>query len=123
MSIRIFKRGQIWWVDLDPTKGSEIKKKRPCVIVSSDGASRLPVRIVVPLTEWNDTFATSTFHVRVEVDDAVAFQATGLKKGGAADVMRIRCVSENRFGDYIAQMSADKMDEIAAAIASIIEYA
>ena len=123
MSILIFKRGQVWWVNLDKTVGSEIKKNRPCVIVSSDAASALPVRIVVPLTNWNDTFATSPFHVRVEVDDAVAFEAAGLKKGGVADVMQIRCVSEERFGEYIAQMAADKMEEIAAAIASVIEYA
>lgn len=123
MSIMILKRGQVWWVNLDPTVGSEIKKKRPCVVVSSDAASRLPVRIVVPLTEWNETFATSPFHVLVEVDDVVAFEAAGLKKGGAADVMQIRCVSKKRFGGYIALMSADKMEEIAAAIASIIEYA
>ena len=123
MSIMIFRRGQIWWVDLDPTKGSEIQKKRPCVIVSTDAVSRLPVRIVVPLTDWNDSFAGSPFHVPVEVTDAKAFEGAGLKKGGAADVMQIRCVSEDRFIDQIAQMSASKMEEIAAAIASIIEYA
>jgi mRNA interferase MazF len=30
------KRGEIWWVNLDPTQGREIKKHRPCVIVSAD---------------------------------------------------------------------------------------
>lgn len=123
MSLRIYKRSQIWWIDLDPTKGSEIKKRRPCVIVSTDGVQRLPVRIVVPLTDWNESFTTSMFHIKVDVDDAEAFEATGLKKGGAADVMQIRCVSEDRFGDYIALMSADKMEEIAHAIAAIVEYA
>jgi len=29
-------RGEIWWVDLNPTRGSEINKKRPCVILSVD---------------------------------------------------------------------------------------
>lgn len=123
MSLRIYKRSQIWWVDLDPTKGSEIKKKRPCVIVSTDGVKRLAVRIVVPLTDWNDTFSNSMFHIKVDVDDAKAFDAAGLKKGGAADVLQIRCVAEDRFGDYIALMSADKMEEIAHAIAAIVEYA
>ena len=123
MSLRIYKRSQIWWVNLDPTIGSEIKKMRPCVIVSTDGAKRLPVRIVVPLTDWNDSFMHSVFHIKVEADDATAFEAAGLKKGGAADVMQIRCVSEDRFGDYIALMSAEKMEEIAHAIAGIVEFA
>ena len=30
------KRGEIWWVNLDPTQGREIKKHRLCVIVSAD---------------------------------------------------------------------------------------
>ena len=29
------KRGEIWWVNLNPTRGREIKKHRPCVIVSA----------------------------------------------------------------------------------------
>lgn len=123
MSLMVLRRGQIWWVNLDPTVGSEIQKKRPCVIVSSDAATRLPLRIVVPLTHWNEGFSTSPFHVRVEADNADAWEGVGLKKGGAADVMQVRCVSEDRFESYIALMSAEKMEEIVAAIAAVIEYA
>ena len=43
-------RGDIWLVRLDPTVGSEIKKTRPCVVVSPDGLNHLPVHIVVPMT-------------------------------------------------------------------------
>jgi mRNA interferase MazF len=45
------KRGEIWWVNLDPTIGSEIKKRRPCVIVSNDASNRAQSRVqVVPMT-------------------------------------------------------------------------
>ncbi|MGQ0532738.1 MAG: type II toxin-antitoxin system PemK/MazF family toxin [Caulobacteraceae bacterium] len=45
------KRGEIWWVNLDPTLGSEIKKRRPCVIVSNDASNRAQSRVqVVPMT-------------------------------------------------------------------------
>lgn len=44
------KRGDIWLVRLDPTTGSELRKTRPCVIVSPDGLSHLPVHLIVPLT-------------------------------------------------------------------------
>jgi mRNA interferase MazF len=46
------KRGEIYWVNLDPTVGSEIKKVRPCVIVSPDAANRSGALIIVaPITK------------------------------------------------------------------------
>lgn len=44
-------RGDVYWVDLNPTKGSEINKKRPCVIVSASPLNRARhTVIVVPLS-------------------------------------------------------------------------
>ena len=45
------KRGEVYWVNLDPTVGAEIKKRRPCVIVSLSvlNDQRLTV-VVVPLS-------------------------------------------------------------------------
>jgi mRNA interferase MazF len=45
------KRGQVWEIDLTPTKGAEMEKVRPCVVVSSDTLGVLPLRLVVPITE------------------------------------------------------------------------
>ena len=45
------KRGEVWWIALDPTVGSEIQKTRPCVIVSPQVMiDSLRTVIVVPLT-------------------------------------------------------------------------
>jgi len=44
-------RGSVWWVEFDPSVGSEIHKTRPAVIVSNDTANKFLARVVVvPLT-------------------------------------------------------------------------
>jgi mRNA interferase MazF len=44
-------RGDVYWVNLDPTVGTEIKKTRPAVVVSNDACNRYGARVVVvPVT-------------------------------------------------------------------------
>ena len=45
------KRGEVWWVNFDPSVGSEIQKQRPAVIISNNAANKNLERVVVvPLT-------------------------------------------------------------------------
>ena len=48
------KQGEIWIINLDPTVGSEIKKTRPAIIINDDALGKLPLRIIVPLTDWKE---------------------------------------------------------------------
>ncbi|NLH82238.1 MAG: type II toxin-antitoxin system PemK/MazF family toxin [Phyllobacteriaceae bacterium] len=41
------KRGEVWWVEFDPSVGSEVRRTRPAVIVSNDAANRNLSRVVV----------------------------------------------------------------------------
>ena len=41
------KRGEVWWVNFEPALGSEIRKKRPAVIVSNDVANTMMNRVQV----------------------------------------------------------------------------
>lgn len=50
------KQGEIWLISLDPTVGAEIKKTRPAIIVNDNTLGKLPLKIVVPLTDWKERY-------------------------------------------------------------------
>jgi mRNA interferase MazF len=44
-------RGEVWWINFDPSVGGEIQKERPAIIVSNNAANRNLNRVqVVPIT-------------------------------------------------------------------------
>ncbi|HEY9853279.1 MAG TPA: type II toxin-antitoxin system PemK/MazF family toxin [Leptolyngbyaceae cyanobacterium] len=59
-------RGQIWLYRADPTVGDEIGKTRPCIIVSNDDIAALRLKVIVPITGWNEVFLKVLWMVRIE---------------------------------------------------------
>jgi mRNA interferase MazF len=63
----LMKRGEVWWVEFDPSVGSEIRKTRPAVIVSNDAANRNLSRVMaMPLTSSTDRVYPGEAIVTVE---------------------------------------------------------
>jgi mRNA interferase MazF len=50
------KQSEIWLINLDPTIGSEIRKKPPAVIVNDNALGKLPLKIIVPFTDWKEHY-------------------------------------------------------------------
>jgi mRNA interferase MazF len=111
------KRGEIWLVNLDPTVGAEIRKTRPAIAISSDIVGKLPLKLVVPLTDWKQVFMTNLWHVCIQPN-----QDNGLTKISAADVLQMRSVDTQRFVRKIGVLSEGDRIEVALAIALIVEY-
>lgn len=75
-------------VNLDPAKGSETGKIRPCIIVTNDVCNaRVPVIQIVPITEWNEKKARSLTNIEINPT-----KENGLVKPSIADCLQTRPV-------------------------------
>ncbi len=82
------RRGMVIDVNLDPIRGSETGKTRPCVIVTNDVYNaRVPVVQVVPITAWNEKKSRIITNVVIEPD-----AANGITKKSVADCLQTRPV-------------------------------
>ena len=113
----MISRGDVWMVNLDPTIGQEIKKTRPAVVVSSNSIGKLPLKIIVPITDWKPPYANYPWMVYLEPD-----QQNGLSKKSGADTFQVRSVDYARLTRKLGQLPEPVMEEIAAGIVICIEY-
>lgn len=111
------KRGEIWRVNLDPTRGTEIRKTRPAVVINSDWVGTLPIRLVAPLTEWKHHFEHKIWLVKLVPD-----RTNGLTKPSVADILQLRGVDTRRLSEKVGSISETDMRSIVSAIAAIIDY-
>lgn len=104
------RRGDVVWVDLEPTRGSEANKRRPAVIVSNDGANRTAEALgrgvvsVVPLSR----------SVRVVHPFQVFIPAgtVGLKQASKAQAEQVRSVSVDRLGASAGRLPAETIEAV-----------
>ena len=98
-------RGEVWWVNFDPSIGGEIKKKRPAVIMSNDVSNRFLNRVqVVPLTSKTDRLYPSEALVVVD----------GLESKAMAD--QLTTVSKTRLFRRAGILSQTDVNKIEGAI-------
>lgn len=108
-------QGDVWLITLDPTVGAEISKARPCVIVNDDNLGRLPLKMVVPITDWKDHFSVAPWMVKIEPSNG-----NGLDKDSAADCFQLRSISEQRLIRRIGKLDESQVERIKAALAIVL---
>ncbi len=110
-------RGEIWEVAFRPAVGAETQKTRPAVIMNVPEVGRLPLCIVVPLTEWQPAFAQFSWFVPLPPT-----AENGLTKASGADAFQAKSVSESRLLRRLGRITVEQSDQIAAAIALCVGY-
>ena len=106
------KRGEIWLVDFDPSVGAEIRKVRPALVIGVDAIGRLPLRLVVPITDWKSAYIRFPWFVMLP-----ATVTNGLTKDSGADSFQTRSVSEARFVRPLGVVTAAQLSAVASALA------
>jgi mRNA interferase MazF len=114
--VKILKTGEIYWVNLDPTVGHEIKKRRPVVVINGGHDKHLQLAIAVPLTAWKPSWEENPFFVSL-----APTPSNGLKKKSSVDCFQIRAISHRRFGEKIGGISKREVDLIKQSIALILD--
>lgn len=104
------KRGEIWLVEFDPQRGAEIAKTRPAVVVSVDSIGHLPLRMVVPCTDWKPEFQAFSWFIPLQPI------STGLSKPSGADAFQCKSFALDRFVKKLGRVSSDELHEIVLAV-------
>ena len=108
-------RGEIWLVKLDPTIGTEISKTRPAIIVNDNAIGILPLKVIVPITDWKEPFATRPWMIRLDPN-----VTNGLGKLSGADTFQVRSVSETRLVKQLGKLDDTAMVAISEALAIVL---
>lgn len=103
-------RGDVWWVSLDPTQGAEIKKTRPCVVLTHDTLNQLRQTVVViPLSTAAKPHPPITIPVTCQGRPVVAV------------IDQILAVARHRLKSKLAVMTPGDLAAISGALATILE--
>jgi mRNA interferase MazF len=95
------KRGDVYWVVLDPTVASEIKKTRPAVIVSNDSCNSFGTRVVVvPITSNVTTLYPGEANVSIG------------KRAGRALGDQMRSIDKARLGKRIGRLDRQQLRDL-----------
>ena len=98
-------------VEFDPTKGSEIGKTRPALVINVDYLGRLPLKTVVPVTDWKDRYDEFPWFVCIRPT-----KGNGLSKLSGADAFQVKSVSVERFKELLGAVSEAELTDVVNAV-------
>lgn len=110
-------RGEIWLINLSPTIGAEMQKIRPVIIVNDDKIGFLPLKVIVPLTDWKERYTQVIWMTKI-----APCKANGLTKDSAADAFQVRSVARERFIKRLGKIEDEELSQITEALAVVLGF-
>jgi mRNA interferase MazF len=111
------KQSEIWLINLEPTIGAEMQKTRPAVIVNDDALGRLPLKVIVPITDWKSRYDIAPWMIKIE-----STTENGLAKTSSIDCFQIRSVSERRLVKQLGKITNEELIKIQEGINTVIGF-
>lgn len=104
------RRGEIWWVSLDPTRGSEIAKTRPCLVLSTG-----------IVNERRRTVVVIPFSSSPQASPPLLVPVTCEGRAVVAVIDQIRAVAKERLQKPIGMLPLEQMEAVEQALREILE--
>lgn len=111
------QRGQIWLVNFDPQVAQEIGKRRPALVVNARGIGKLPLRLVVPITDWKEHYLHYPWFTQLPPGPG-----TGLSKPSGADAFQVKSVALARFASQLGTVEQNHLDAVVDCLALCIGH-
>ena len=108
-------QGEIWMVEFFPKVGSEITKLRPAIVVSHNEIGRLPLKTIVPITDWKNNYAHYPWMLKIEVNTS-----NGLSKTSAIDCFQVKNFANERFVKRIGEVDEIMIKKVHETIAKTL---
>lgn len=109
------KRGEIWFVQFSPQVGSELGSPHPALVVSRDDVGVLPLRIVVPITSWQQRFSIVPWMPEIKANST-----NGLKNRSVADCFQTRSFDVERFMSRWGELDSATLAQVTQIVAEVI---
>ncbi|MFI5180421.1 MAG: type II toxin-antitoxin system PemK/MazF family toxin [Thermoanaerobaculia bacterium] len=106
----ILARGEIWWVRLDPTEGSEIRKTRPCLVLTADTLNRFRRTVVV-----------IPYSTVAAAHPPITIRVTCQGKPAVAVIDQVRAIAKERLVEPIEVAPEEQLAAVTEALADILE--
>jgi mRNA interferase MazF len=104
------RRGEVWWASLDPAHGSEIRKTRPCLVLTANVLNRMRGTVVVV------PYSTAT-----GAHPPITVPVTCQGRAAVAVVDQVRAIAKHRLVERIGTAAEGEITAVATALGEVLE--